>query len=111
MITALALRLDGLTRSLAYDEIWPWREFSAMTPFDTLVHPRDVRHPLTNMISALLPAAALLATALTRRRSCGILAAALVAVDPVLIHFSQTLRGYIFEALFAVLLCWWLQLR
>ena len=139
MITALALRLDGLTRSLEYDEIWPWREFSAMTPFDTLVHPRDVRHPLTNMISTLVPAAvgpgdqhpseilmrlgsliaglllvpaaALLATALTRRRSCGILAAALVAVDPVLIHFSQTLRGYVFEALFAVLLCWWLQLH
>ena len=139
MIMALALRLDGLTRSLEYDEIWPWREFSTMTPFDTLVHPRDVRHPLTNMISTLLPAAigpgdqhpseilvrlgsliaglllvpaaAMLATALTRRRSCGILAAAMVAVDPVLIHFSQTLRGYIFEALFAVLLCWWLQLH
>ena len=68
---------------------------------------------LGSLIAGLLlvPAAALLATTLTRRRSCGVLAAALVAVDPVLIHFSQTLRGYIFEALFAVLLCWWLQLH
>jgi len=87
MITALALRLDGLTRSLAYDEIWPWREFSAMTPFDTLVHPRDVRHPLTNMISALLPAAALLATALTRRRP---------RVDPLLANAARLcLRGFV----------------
>ena len=135
VIIALALRLDGLHRGLEYDEIHPFEVYGQLSPVEAF-SVRDSAdspnfHPLNNMLVTLAPdkidgsearyrlwvmlfglalvgVAAAVVYAETQSRYAALAAAALCATHPILVHFSQTARGYAIQQCLGLALCGWM---
>ncbi len=127
ILLGATLRIDGINRGFEYDEIWPLYKYAGK-PSPAILFIRDEVNlqPLNNFIYSfydpdkatewklrgwvylagclLILVIAKVTLMVGKSRGCSLLSAFLAALNPALIHYSQTARAYSYQYLFALLL-------